>query len=175
MARPRSESKKDFPQNLHEPRAGYFTYRDPVTKQTRGLGRDRDAAMRYAIRMNEMLGIAPAKPVITEPVGFGGTLDATYILGVAKSIKKTCGVYFLMHEKEIVYVGQSVNCTLRIGNHLNDGQKAFDSYFFVECPESRLDEMEAKYIVKFRPKYNITIPKIASEIEKLFAAMAGAA
>jgi hypothetical protein len=171
MARPRSESKKDLPLHLHEPRVGYYTYRDPVTKKTRAIGRDRDAAVRYATRMNEMMGIAPASAVIAQDFGFAGTLNAEYIVGLAKPVKKTCGIYFLMQGSEIVYVGQSVNCNLRIGNHLNDEQKVFDSYFVVECIENRLDEMEAKYIVKLRPKYNLAIPKVASEISKLFAMM----
>lgn len=116
-----------------------------------------------------MLGISPASPIIDQDFGFAGTLTAEYIIGLAKAVKKTCGIYFLMQGSEIVYVGQSTNCNFRIGNHLSDEQKVFDSYFMVECIESRLDEMEAKYIVKFRPKYNLAIPKVASEIGKLFA------
>jgi hypothetical protein len=170
MPRPRKPGKQDLPQNLHEPRTGYYVYRDPQTKKTRAIGRDREVAIKYANRMNDLMGIGPAAPVIPAgDLGFSGTLSAEYILGLAKPVKKTCGVYFLMLEREIVYVGQSTNCNLRIGNHLLDGQKAFDSYFVVECPTNRLDEMEAKYIVKFRPKHNVIIPKVASEIEKLYA------
>lgn len=121
------------------------------------------------MRMNDLLGIAPSAPIVPEGFGFAGTLTSEYILGLAKPVKKTCGIYFLVHEQEIVYVGQSINCHIRIGSHLNDELKVFDSYFVVECPESRLDEMEAKYIVKFRPRFNLAIPTVANSIEKLFA------
>jgi len=119
--------------------------------------------------MNDLIGIGPAAPVVPEGLGFAGTLTVEYILGLAKPVKKMCGIYVLMHEREIVYVGQSVNCHTRIGSHLNDPLKVFDSYFIIECPESRLDEMEAKYIVKFRPKFNLFIPTVTNSIKKLYA------
>lgn len=168
MARPRSIEKQDLPPYLYVNSVGYYSYRDPHTKQARGLGKDRESAIRYASRMNMLAGVGPAYPVIHDDLGFPGTLTSEYILGLAKPVRKTCGIYVLMHGREIVYVGQSLNCNLRIGTHLNEEVKVFDSYFIIECPESRLDEVEAKYIVKFHPKYNIAIPAVANSIEKLF-------
>src|ERR1700756_4725483 len=136
MARPRGQEKSGFPKNLYEVRTGYYVYRDPKTKKSRALGRDLDAAIRYADRMNKMMGSGPAAPIVPEGFGFAGTLTAEYILSLAKSIKKTCGIYFLMEKQQIVYVGQSINCHTRIGSHLNDPLKTFDSSFIVECPES---------------------------------------
>lgn len=175
MARQRSEATKDLPKFLSMNGAGYFYYRDKHTKKDKGLGRDRDAAIRYANRMNSLMGIGEPQPVAEGYTGFAGTLTAEYILGMAKSVKRTCGIYFLMHEREIVYVGQSVNCHARMGTHLNDDLKVFDSYFIIECPENCLDELEAKYIVQLRPKYNLAIPKVATEITKLYALLERAA
>jgi hypothetical protein len=175
MARHRSESTKDLPKFLSQNGAGYFYYRDKQTGTTKGLGRDRDAAIRYADRMNALMGIGKSDSIADGYSGFAGTLTAEYILGMAKSVKRTCGIYFLMHNREIVYVGQSVNCHARMGTHLNDEMKVFDSYFIIECPANRLDELEAKYIVQLRPKYNLAIPKVASEITKLYALLERAA
>jgi hypothetical protein len=38
-ARPRIRRRANWPDNLHEPRPGYYTWRDPITKETHILGR----------------------------------------------------------------------------------------------------------------------------------------
>lgn len=77
------------------------------------------------------------------------------------------GIYFLINEKEIVYVGQSTNIGNRIFSHKNGKKskkqpcKKFTHYTFLEL-DSDYDEfcrVEGHYIIKYRPKYNITIPK----------------
>ena len=67
-------------------------------------------------------------------------------------------VYFLIGEKgEVVYVGQSrVSWMNRIEFHKED--KDFSSVRILEAPENKLDEVESKYILKYRPKYNYTMP-----------------
>jgi hypothetical protein len=62
------------------------------------------------------------------------------------------GVYFLCHEGQVVYVGQSVNVFSRVGAHL--GEKSFDSAFFVRVPRSDLDYVEGALIRSLSPKYN---------------------
>ena len=71
-------------------------------------------------------------------------------------INKVRGVYFLFDDDELVYIGQSENILSRIASHLND--KRFDSYNFIECQYGNLDALEAKYILKYNPKYNKTLP-----------------
>jgi hypothetical protein len=61
------------------------------------------------------------------------------------------GVYILMCGKEIVYVGQSTNPSIRIGQHIKD--KIFDRALLI--PTMDLDAVEQHYINKFKPKYNI--------------------
>lgn len=66
-------------------------------------------------------------------------------------------VYFLIDKDKVVYVGQT-KCTWpqRIDNHLREGQKVFDDVWYVGVPIKELDNVEKKYIKKFKPKYNVT-------------------
>lgn len=63
-------------------------------------------------------------------------------------------LYFLIDDGEVVYVGQSTNVIWRLRSHIIDPEKKFDSYTLVSFPLSMLNEVEAKYIVELRPKYN---------------------
>lgn len=60
------------------------------------------------------------------------------------------GVYFLVDNEEIVYVGQSVNVYSRISQHVIK----FDKYAFVPCPVNLLDRLESFYIHFLRPRSN---------------------
>ena len=62
-----------------------------------------------------------------------------------------CGVYFLVQDSAVVYVGQSVNVYSRISQHPD---KKFDKYAFVPCEANLLDRLESLYIHVLRPKLN---------------------
>lgn len=62
------------------------------------------------------------------------------------------GVYFLIFNSEIIYIGKSTNITSRIGSHAKS--IVFDSYSVVQCSGEEMDEMEKVLIHKFKPKYN---------------------
>lgn len=64
------------------------------------------------------------------------------------------GIYFLCMNNEIVYIGQSVNVTSRVAQHLGEKQKYFNNSFFINCPIDKLDEMEFALIARYKPKYN---------------------
>jgi excinuclease UvrABC nuclease subunit len=72
-------------------------------------------------------------------------------------------IYFLFKNDEIVYVGQSKTGTNRIWQHTRNDRyidkKDFNFYSFIPCEENTLNETEAYYIIKFKPKYNKSIPK----------------
>jgi hypothetical protein len=70
-------------------------------------------------------------------------------------ITKTSGVYHLLHEGEIVYVGSSIFCEKRIFEHFKD--KVFDDVFIQEIKLGMID-CEAEDIAKYKPKYNKSIP-----------------
>jgi hypothetical protein len=78
-----------------------------------------------------------------------------------------CGVYFLIREDEIVYVGQSKNCPSRIQTHINDKGKVFDSYTFIATHSDNLDFLESWYIYAFNPKYNKNAPFAWRELVKI--------
>lgn len=61
-------------------------------------------------------------------------------------------VYFLLLDGEVVYVGQTVMGTGRIGAHTED--KYFDDVYAIRCNPTELDELEDYYIWKYMPKYN---------------------
>lgn len=67
------------------------------------------------------------------------------------------GIYFLLKDKEIVYVGQSIDIDRRIKDHSYNG-KDFDSFEYIECDKSDLTRLETLYIVKFQPMLNKIIP-----------------
>jgi hypothetical protein len=66
--------------------------------------------------------------------------------------EKSSGVYFLIADREVVYVGQSVNVYSRIDEHAKG--KKFDRYAYVPCPIEMLDKLESLYIHCLRPRLN---------------------
>jgi hypothetical protein len=63
--------------------------------------------------------------------------------------KGSSGVYFLIKDDCVVYVGQSVNIFGRIASHVQ--YKDFDSYAYVICPKDKLDVLESLYIHTLSP------------------------
>jgi|APGre2960657373_1045057.scaffolds.fasta_scaffold96680_2 hypothetical protein len=62
------------------------------------------------------------------------------------------GVYFLVLEKRIVYVGQSTNVFTRILTHAQS--KEFDSYVYIPCEKDMLNKLESLYIHFLSPPLN---------------------
>ena len=62
------------------------------------------------------------------------------------------GIYFLYRNEEIVYIGQSRNLHRRIIQHCYG--KEFDSYSYIQCDESELNDLEFEFIAKHKPMYN---------------------
>lgn len=87
-----------------------------------------------------------------------------YLIGlpcdiVARSIPRPIvGIYFLIIDDQISYIGQSMNVMQRIGTHAS--KREFDRYYYFECAADHLDEMEAKCIHKFNPSHNLVRPDI---------------
>jgi len=83
-------------------------------------------------------------------------LTETEIVSKASAFDPPCGVYFLIDNYSIVYVGQSTNVFARIMSHRNEqySKKVFDRYAYIPCPKEVLDLVESIYIMMFTPKYN---------------------
>lgn len=78
--------------------------------------------------------------------------------------RRVCGVYFLIRNDEVVYVGQSRNILARVIQHAEGEDsflpdKVFDSYWFIECAEPDLDGLERKWIEFFDPIDNCSHTK----------------
>lgn len=61
------------------------------------------------------------------------------------------GIYLLINNTEVVYVGQTKNGLKRIMQH---SDKVFNKYSFIEAPPEELNYYEDLYIMKYQPKYN---------------------
>lgn len=72
----------------------------------------------------------------------------------SSQIQQLCGVYFLMQDKEVVYVGQSVSILFRIHQHMTDGTKVFNRWCYIDVKKAQLDEVEQFYITLLRPRFN---------------------
>lgn len=68
------------------------------------------------------------------------------------------GVYHLKSKGQVVYVGQTRNIKNRIAHHLYSSDKEFDDVDFFEVDESLLNDVEAREIVHFNPRYNKILP-----------------
>jgi predicted GIY-YIG superfamily endonuclease len=77
--------------------------------------------------------------------------SAEAILKAAKPWQSFTGVYFLISNNKIVYVGQSVNVYARISGHAG---KTFDSFTVIPCPREHLNVLESLYIHMFDPPLN---------------------
>lgn len=64
------------------------------------------------------------------------------------------GIYFLLHNDNVVYVGQSSNVEKRIIQH-RCSEKQFDSYRIIPCDEDLLLYYEKRWIKQFKPVYNM--------------------
>ena len=69
-------------------------------------------------------------------------------------VESVIGIYFLIKDKKIVYVGQSTNIFARVGAHKMD--KDFDKAVYFECPSTELDDLEYELINILQPQYNKT-------------------
>lgn len=64
------------------------------------------------------------------------------------------GVYFLINEGDVVYVGQSVEVVRRVKEHKHIGDKEFSNALFMPVP-GPMYFAEYLCIWLLRPKYNI--------------------
>ena len=78
--------------------------------------------------------------------GLEGLLDVSHWVG------PTCGVYFLIQDREIAYIGQSVRAASRVVGHSRE--KEFNAAYFLPVPRSELDRIEGTLIRFFKPPFN---------------------
>lgn len=62
-------------------------------------------------------------------------------------------IYFLLQEKRIVYIGQTIDFNQRKPGHAD---KDYDSFRLIKCPADKADHYEQRLIKYFKPLYNQT-------------------
>ena len=67
------------------------------------------------------------------------------------------GIYFLLDNEKVVYVGQTLSISSRIYDH-HKSSKKFNRFAWVRCKPELLNDWEGYYIGTFLPKYNGGIP-----------------
>jgi hypothetical protein len=70
------------------------------------------------------------------------------------SLSLNSAVYILMLRGEIVYIGESKNPFSRIGCHVKDMHKRFDSLRIMPCADHRRKYWEAVLIDRYQPIFN---------------------
>lgn len=143
--RKRKEGREHWPANLYMNPGGTFWYRCPQSKKTKSLGFDEAKAIEHAVILNGSSVASMPSVLLTED----------QIVSKARPFSALAGVYFLISNSKIVYVGQSENVGKRLAEHRWDGVKVFDAFHVVECDRSLLIYLERKYIQQFAPLYNI--------------------
>ena len=125
------------------------------------LGREHADVLRLESRLHQQIAALEARlATLTRHEKMSGTalrltnralLTAEQIVAEAMPREATSGVYFLVQDLEVVYVGQSRNVFVRVSEHKD---KAFNRYAFLPCSHAMLDQLESLYIHVLRPKMN---------------------
>lgn len=86
-----------------------------------------------------------------------------------KEPSKKTGIYFLIKDAEVVYIGKTTDYPFRLKAHVRQ-QMDFDSVRFIECAECNLDSYEKRWINKFKPVHNGTHKgKIEKHLQKVLS------
>lgn len=86
------------------------------------------------------------------------TTKDIFEMSVEKNFKFTIvGIYFLIWENELVYIGKSNDVYTRIKQHKD---KIFDRYAIIECPIEELELWEGIFIHQFKPELNKNLPDL---------------
>ncbi len=85
---------------------------------------------------------------------------------VAASIpprRRKCGIYFLIKDEELKYVGQSIDVDGRLADHR---WREFDRWHWVPCAAEDLDSLERRYLDAFLPTWNSDPSTVARRRER---------
>lgn len=137
--RANSEAKKKM---IAEARARVIGLKDEIDELERKIDR---------LNTHKILSINSAK------LTGKSLLTESEIVNGATEWNMICGIYFLIKENNVVYIGQSQDIFHRISAHFKD--KIFDSIAYISCDPDLLDKMESLYIHALRPKLNGNIDK----------------
>ena len=82
------------------------------------------------------------------------TINKNIILSKKENIQKWqfSGIYFLLLDDEIVYIGQTTKGFARMIKHIEN--KKFNFFTYIELPKEQLNLIEIINIIKYKPIYN---------------------
>lgn len=75
------------------------------------------------------------------------------IIASSFPVPSQCGIYFLIRDGEIRYIGQTKTLLYRLSQHSRAGRQ-FDAFSFIPCREDQLDELEKVYVTLLMPEEN---------------------
>lgn len=156
MARPRNVGRKLLPKNLYvQKRSGgdYYSYRNLLTGISISIGYDRNLAIETAEKKNREIA-----DDIGSGLGTSALLSHREIVINSYPLDGYPGIYFLIKNNEVVYVGQSLDVERRIGQHRTGRKIDFDLVFIIACLPSELNQLEARYIRALKTPLNMTDP-----------------
>lgn len=107
-------------------------------------------ALRQSLSDHKIVPLLPKKFI--EAVNRANYTEGE-ILACAFPMDCDSGIYFLIRNSEISYVGQTTNVLRRVLKHRESGRQ-FDSFAFIPCDADNLDELERIYIRFLMPDEN---------------------
>lgn len=111
--------------------------------------------------LNRINGRDLPEPIVVAQKPRANPVDLPYELQCVPNIRDMgdflvgSGIYFLCKKTDIRYIGQSVNITARVTQHV--GLKDFDRVLFLPWPKDDLSRIEGAFIRILRPPLNITV------------------
>lgn len=125
-------------------------------------GRMTEERLKRGIEVKQLLevGVKPAHfPTRIFQAMMDAPANASQIIAASVEKSAFCGIYFLIKDGQIVYVGQSINAMRRLTRHIDEG-KDFDRFAVVSCPKDDMDKMERTFIAALAPKENMTFGNV---------------
>jgi hypothetical protein len=137
------------------PEDGCFYWTHPLSGRRFNLGDNFVKARAESMSANIVLQdrARQANGVVSSSGG-GWRLEDILLASVDVS-SAWCGVYFLIKDKEVVYVGMSTNVGGRLREHRRDKSKTFDKFSYMPCPADEAARLEVHYIETLKPRYNL--------------------
>lgn len=85
-----------------------------------------------------------------------GLLSREEILAQSSVSEAVCGIYFLISDGVVIYIGKSVDVYGRLAEHRRD-KRIFDRVTVIPCELALLSLLESKYILMLQPPLNFSV------------------
>lgn len=86
-------------------------------------------------------------------VSFDKDVSESKLMSAKVPVCNFCGVYFLLDNNKIVYIGKSTNIISRVSEHAKKG-RSFSHYYAIPCSPDSVNDLEKEMIRRFMPEQN---------------------